>query len=178
MRKVCTEPTCPVHHPKKPTSKADARFKAEQDKRRRDEALANATGIRVLQTIVAAVPVRLMKRDLIFVAEQLLRLLDERRLQIIARGQSIKAKEGESVAKLLAALVRKTEEGVLGKLIVETVVLLSTKTQVDGDKTLLAAAQVYRVDTEAIALKTSCQTHAPFTQNSILRLRHRGLEPA
>jgi ParB family chromosome partitioning protein len=153
LRKVCTEPTCPVHHPKKQTSKADASFKAEQEKRRREEALANATGGRVLQTIVAAVPVRLMKRDLLFVAEQLLRLLDERRLEVVARGEGIKAKEGESVAKLLAAFVRKTDEGVLGKLIVETVVLLSARTQVDGDKTLRAAAQVYGVDTEAIVLK-------------------------
>ena len=64
MRKVCTEPTCPVHRPKKQTTKADASFKAEQEERRREEALANATGIRALQTIVGAVPVRLMKRDL------------------------------------------------------------------------------------------------------------------
>ena len=28
LRKVCTEPTCPVHHPKKQTPKADASFKA------------------------------------------------------------------------------------------------------------------------------------------------------
>ena len=99
LRKVCTEPTCPVHHPKKQTPKADASFKAEQEKRRREEALANATGIRVLQSIVAAVPVRLMKRDLLFVAEQLLPLLDEKRLEMVARNRSIKAKEGESVGQ-------------------------------------------------------------------------------
>ena len=72
LRKVCTEPNCSVHHPKKQTPKADASFKAEQEKRRREEALANATGIRVLQSIVSAVPVRLMKRDFLFIAEQLL----------------------------------------------------------------------------------------------------------
>ena len=33
LRKVCTEPTCPVHHPKKQTPKADASLKAEQEKR-------------------------------------------------------------------------------------------------------------------------------------------------
>jgi len=87
LRKVCTEPTCPVHHPKKQTPKADANLKAEQEKRRREEALANATGIRVLQSIVAAVPVRLIKRDLLFVAEQLLPLLDEKRLEMAARIQ-------------------------------------------------------------------------------------------
>jgi len=56
--------------------------------RRREEALVNATGIRVLQSIVAAVPVWLMKRDLLFVAEQLLRLLDEKRLEMVARNPS------------------------------------------------------------------------------------------
>jgi len=111
LRKVCTEPTCPVHHPKKQMPKADASFKAEQEKRRREEALANATGIRVLQSIVAAVPVRLMKRDLLFVAEQLLPLLDEKRLEMVARNRSIKAKDGELVAKLLTAFVRKADEG-------------------------------------------------------------------
>ena len=153
LRKVCTEPTCPVHHPKKQTPKADASFKAEQEKRRHEEALANATGIRVLQSIVAAVPVRLMKRDLLFVAEQLLALLDEKRLEMVARNRSIKAREGESVAKLLTAFVRKADEGTIGKLIVEAVILLTARTQADGGKTLRAAAQVYGVDTDAVALK-------------------------
>jgi ParB family chromosome partitioning protein len=116
----------------------DANFKAEQEKRRREEALANATGIRVLQSIVAAVPVRLMKRDLLFIAEQLLPLLDEKRLEMAARNRSIKAKEGESVAKLLTAFVR-----TIGKLIIEAVILLSARSQADGGNTLRAAAQVY-----------------------------------
>jgi ParB family chromosome partitioning protein len=153
LRKVCTEPDCQVHHPKKQTTKANASIKAEQDKRRREEALANATGMRVLQTIVAAVPVRLMKRDLLFIAEQMLPLLDDRRQEIVARSRGIKPKDGETAPKLLAALVRKADESALGKLIVETVILLSARTQTDGGKVLRAAAQVYKVDTDAIALK-------------------------
>jgi ParB family chromosome partitioning protein len=69
LRKVCANPDCPVHHPKKQQSKTDTGAKEEQEKRRREEALANATGIRILNAIVAAVPVRLMKRDLLFIAE-------------------------------------------------------------------------------------------------------------
>jgi ParB family chromosome partitioning protein len=153
LRKVCTEPTCPVHHPKKQTSNADASIKAEQEKRHREEALANATGIRVLQAIVAAVPVRLMKRDLLFIAEQLLPLLDEKRAQMAARNRGIKAKEGEPAAKLLTAFIRKADEGTIGKLIVETVILLTARTQAEGGKTLRAAAQVYGIDTDAVALK-------------------------
>jgi len=153
LRKVCTEANCPVHHPKKQPSKADTTSKAEQEKRRREEALANTTGMRVLQTIAAAVPVRLMKRDLLFIAEQMLPLLDDKRLEMVARNRSIKPKEGESASKLLTAFVRKAEESALGKLIVETVILLSARTQSDGGKVLRNAAQVYKVDTDAIALK-------------------------
>jgi ParB family chromosome partitioning protein len=153
LRKVCTEPTCPIHHPKKQPSKADASFKVEQEKRRRDEALANATGLRVLKAIVEAVPVRLMKRDLLFIAEQMLSLLDDKRLEIVARSRGIKAKDGEAVGKLLTAFLRKAEESAIGRLIVEAVILLTTRTQPDGGKVLRAAAQVYKVDTDAIALK-------------------------
>jgi ParB family chromosome partitioning protein len=153
LRKVCTQADCPIHHPKKQPTKADASFKAEQDKNRRDEALANATGIRVLQTIAAAVPVRLMKRDLLFIAEQMLPLLDEKRVEMVARNRGIRAKEGETAAKLLTAFLRKAEEGLIGRLIVETVILLSARTQNDGGKVLRAAAQAYKVDTDAIALK-------------------------
>jgi ParB family chromosome partitioning protein len=153
VRKVCTQPDCPVHHPKKQPSKADASFKAEQDKRRSEEALANATGLRVLRTIVAAVPVRLMKRDLLFIAEQMLPLLDEKRVEMVARNRGIRAKEGESAAKLLTALLRKSEESAIGKLIVESIILLSARTQPDGGKILRAAAQTYKVDADAIALK-------------------------
>jgi ParB family chromosome partitioning protein len=153
VRKVCTQPDCSVHHPKKQPSKADASFKAEQDKRRREEALANATGLRVLQTVVAAVPVRLMKRDLLFVAEQLLPLLDDKRVAMIARNQGIRPKEGESAARLLIAVLRKAEESSIGKLIVEAVILLSTSKQADGGKVLLAAAQTYKIDIDTIALK-------------------------
>ncbi len=82
IRKVCVSPDCAVHHPKKQYQRTngDAAFKAQQEKQRREEAIANATGIRVLAAISAAVPVRLMKRDLLFVTERLAALLDESRL--------------------------------------------------------------------------------------------------
>jgi ParB family chromosome partitioning protein len=83
----------------------------------------------------------------------LLTLLDEKRLEMAARNRSIKAKEGESAVKLLAAFVRKADEGTIGKLIIEAVILLAARTQADGGKTLRAAAQVYGVDTDAVALK-------------------------
>jgi ParB family chromosome partitioning protein len=141
-----------MHHTKKQPNKADASAKAEQEKQRREEALANATGIRVLNAIVAAVPVWLMKRDLLFIAESLLALLDERRLAMLARNRSIKAKDGESIEKLMPALLRKADEGALGAFIVEVVILLSARSQSDARKALRSAAQAYKVDTDAIAL--------------------------
>lgn len=153
VRKVCANPECPIHHAKKQPVKADATHKAEQDKQRREEALANATGLRVLQTIVAAVPVRLMKRDLLFIVESLLLLLDERRLVMVARSRGIRSKDGESVGKLLSAFVRKADESGLNRLAVEVVILLSARSQSDGGKVLKTAAQAYNVDTDAIALK-------------------------
>ena len=72
---------------------------------------------------------------------------------MVARNQGIRAKEGESAAKLLTAFLRKAEEGVIGKLIVEAVILLSASKQADGGKILRTAAQAYKVDTDAIALK-------------------------
>ena len=82
-------------------------------------------------------------------------LLNEKRLEIVARNRSIKAKEGESVAKLLSAFVRKTDESTIGKLVIEAVILLSARSQSDGGKVLRAAAQAYGVDTDAVALKVT-----------------------
>jgi len=94
-----------------------------------------------------------MKRDILFIGEQLLAVLDEKRLEMAARNRGIKAKDGESVAKLLTAFVRKADEGTIGKLIVEAVILLSARSQSDGGKILRSAAQVYGVDTDSVTLK-------------------------
>jgi hypothetical protein len=38
LHKVCANPTCPVHHPKQPTSRNDEKWKAERDKQRKEQA--------------------------------------------------------------------------------------------------------------------------------------------
>jgi len=154
LRKICADPNCPIHHPKKQKPAADANWKAEQEKQRREEALAQATGLRVLNAIVAAVPVRLMKRDLLFLVERVATMLDERRLEVVARNRGIKkAKDTDSIPKLLSAYIRKSDEGELGRLLVEMVILHAVQTQSDGGKLLKEAAEYYKVDTDAIALK-------------------------
>jgi ParB family chromosome partitioning protein len=154
LRKVCVNPDCPVHHPKKQQKggQADAAFKAQQEKHRREEALAQATGLRVLKAIGDAVPVRLMKRDLLFVAVRLTAALDERRQALLIRQHGVgKPKDGEAPAKLLAAFLPKAEESTLGRILVESVILLSMHNQADTAKALRDAAQAYKVDTDAIS---------------------------
>jgi ParB family chromosome partitioning protein len=155
IQKVCVNPDCPVHHPKKATSAgtSDARWKAEQEKRRREEAVANATGLRVLAAIGAAVPARLTKRELLFIAERLANVLDENRVSILARQFGIKkAKDNDSHAKLFAAFLRRADEGALGRIMVEAVILL-TASRGNSAQVLRDAATAYKVDTDAVAAK-------------------------
>ena len=155
LRRVCADPDCPVHHAKRKQqgTRADVAFRAEQDKRRREEALAQATGLRVLKAIGDAVPVRLMKRDLLFLAERLAATLDERKLAVLIRLHGIgKPKDGEQPAKLLAAFLRKGDEGTLGRLLVEAVILQSTNSQTGTATALRDAAQTYKVDVDAISV--------------------------
>lgn len=155
IRKVCTELNCPVHHPKKRPQRIadDARAKAEQEKQRREVAIANATGMRVLAAITTAVPVRLMKCDLLFVVERLALLLDENRLAVAARQHGIKnSKDSDSVGKLFAAYIRRAEESALGGLLVE-ITILCAATRQNATQVLRDAATAYKVDVDAIGLK-------------------------
>jgi ParB family chromosome partitioning protein len=151
--KVCASPDCPVHHPKKHQTRTDAAAKAEQEKSRRAEALAQATGIRTLAAIVAAVPVRLMKRDLLFILERLVALMDERRLEMLARLHGIRQKRDDGgITKTFGAFLRRADEGTLSRLIVETTIML-VAARTNPTSVLRDAANIYKVDTDAIALK-------------------------
>ena len=155
MRRVCANPDCPVHHPKKQPQREreNAAARAEQEKRSREEALAQAIALRTFKAIGEAVPVRLMRRDLAFLAERLTALLDERKLSLLIRQHGIgKAKE-EARAKLLAAFLRKADEGTLGRALVEAVILLSMRSAGDADPVLRDAASLYKVDVDGISAK-------------------------
>jgi ParB family chromosome partitioning protein len=54
-------------------------------------------------------------------------------------------------AKLLAAFFPKAEESKLGRILVETAILLSTHNQTDAARVLRDAAHVYKVDVDAIS---------------------------
>jgi len=152
IRKICADPNCPIHHPKKQQARTDAAFKAEQERRRREEVIAQTSGIRVLAAIGKAVPVRLMKRDLLFVAERLTLMLDERKLAILIREHGIgKVKNGETPAKAISAFVRKTDESTLGRLLIETTILLFARSPQEVALSLRTAADYYKVNVDAIA---------------------------
>jgi ParB family chromosome partitioning protein len=96
-----------------------------------------------------------MKRDLLFIVERLAAMLDERRLAIVLRQHSIaKAKNpADTPAKLLAAFIRNAEESVLGRLLVEVVILHSAGSVNDSGKLLKEAAEFYKVDVNTITAK-------------------------
>jgi ParB family chromosome partitioning protein len=153
IHKVCANPSCPVHHPKQSTSRNDEKWKTEQEKQRKEQAIANATGLRVLAAVSAAVPVRLMKRDLLFVVENLVSLMDERRVESLARQHGIRQKRDDGgIAKTFSAVLRRADEGTLSRMLVEAAILLAaSKTNSAG--VLRDAAAAYKVDTDAIATK-------------------------
>jgi ParB family chromosome partitioning protein len=154
-KRVCANPECPIHHSRKPKPATNAAIKAEQEKRRREEAMAQATGLRVLNAISEAVPVRLMKRDLLFVVERLAAIMDERRLAIVLRQHKLGKSNStaDAPAKLLAALVRKSDESTLGRLLVEVTILQTAQSPSESGKALREAADYYKVDVAAITAK-------------------------
>jgi ParB family chromosome partitioning protein len=112
IHKVCANSTCLVHHPKLPSSRYDGKLKAEQEKERKEQAIANTTAIRVLKAIGEAVPVRLMKRDLLFVLMQTFPLLNEWQLQTLARQHGIrKDREPDLLDKMFTAFLRRLMRG-------------------------------------------------------------------
>ncbi len=155
LYKVCTNLACRVHHPKKANgaSTNDAQLKAEQENRLREEVIANATGQRVLSAISAAVPVRLMKRDLLFIAERMVSLLDENRAAILAKQHGIKkVKRNDSISKLFAVFLHRADESTLGRAVVGAAVLL-TASRGNASHVLRDAAEFYKVDVAAITTK-------------------------
>ena len=153
IHKVCANPSCPVHHPKQQTSRSDEKWKAVQEKQRKEQAIANATGLRVLDAIGSAVPVRLLKRDLLFILEKLISVMDESRVETLARQHGIRQKRDDGgVAKTLTAFLRRADEGALSRMLVESSILLAA-TRGNPAAVLNAAATVYKVDTDAITAK-------------------------
>jgi ParB family chromosome partitioning protein len=169
IHKVCANSSCPVHHPKQTRGREDEKWKSEQEKQRKEQAIANTTGIRVLTAIGAAVPVRLLKRDLLFVIEKLIDTMDENRVEMLARQHGIRQKRDDGgVKKTFAAYMRRADEGTLSRLLVEAGILLASSR--GNPATILKdAASVYKVDTEAIVSKVKQEFAAKEKAKKTLR---------
>ncbi len=153
IHKVCASPTCPIHHPKQTTSRDDEKWKNEQAKHRKEEAIANTTGVRVLAAIGAAIPVRLLKRDLLFAIERLLSVMDDNRIEMLALQHGIRQKRDDGgIKKSFVAFVRRADERTLSRLLVESSILLAASRN-NPTTILKEAATAYKVDTDAIASK-------------------------
>jgi ParB family chromosome partitioning protein len=91
-----------------------------------------------------------MKRDLLFLTERVVNLLDENRAANLAKQYGIKKiKENESIAKLFTAFLRRADESTLGRTVVEAVVLL-TASRGNASHVLRDAAEFYKVVVAAI----------------------------
>jgi ParB family chromosome partitioning protein len=94
-----------------------------------------------------------MKRDLLFILEKLVSLMDERRVETLARQHGIRQKRDDGgIAKTFSAFVRRADEGTLSRLMVETIIMLAAA-RTNPASVLRDAANAYKVDTDAIALK-------------------------
>jgi len=150
--KVCANANCPVHHPKQPVSR-DESWKAEQEKQRKETAIANTVGLRILTAIGSAVPVRLLKRDLLLIIDKLTASMDDSRVEMLARQHGIRQKRDDGgVKKTFTAFLKRADEGTLSRITVEASILLAAS-RGNSTNVLKDAATAYKVDTDAIAAK-------------------------
>jgi ParB family chromosome partitioning protein len=106
--------------------------------------LAQTIGLRLLKAVGDAVPVRLMKRGLLFLTVRLAAMLDERRISVLIRQNRIgKPKDGEAPAKVITSFLQKADEGQLDRMLVQSVILLSIRSDNDGMRVLRDAAKAY-----------------------------------
>ena len=155
LRKVCTEPDCPVHHPKKrPSHNTDeAKWKGEQEKQRKEHAIANATGIRVLEAITRSRTGAVEDARPAVCRGAAGVIAGRNRLAVVARQHGIKkAKDSDSIAKLFAAYLRRAEESALGGLLVE-ITVLHAETRQNATQVLREAATARKAGIDASALK-------------------------
>jgi ParB family chromosome partitioning protein len=156
LRKVCAHADCLVHHPKKAIKTNDAKWKAEQEKQRKQEAIDRVTGLRVLGAIGEAVPVRLLKRELLFIALQMAAKLDLPRMEILAKlHQLTTQKDKEPLPKIVVSFIRRSAEGMLGRLLVEMAVLLRADSEQAVSKVLAEAAKEYDISVDVISAAVS-----------------------
>ena len=101
-------------------------------------------------------PVRLMKRELLFIALQMAAKLDLPRMEILAKLHQLTAQKGkEPLPKTVVAFIRRSGEGMLGRLLVEMAVLLRADSEQAASKVLAEAAKEYDISVDVISAAVS-----------------------
>jgi ParB family chromosome partitioning protein len=151
--KVCTDPTCRVHHPNTPSPQQVERVRAEERKRIEKEKLAITTRHRILATILQRVSAPLKKADLLTVSDYLIGHLSYSQVPTLAKRHKVEAKnDSASAQELLVKQVGTYDDAELCKLLLE-ISLLDSAYQRDTasrDDVLMDAAKRYRVDSEKL----------------------------
>jgi ParB family chromosome partitioning protein len=79
--------------------------------------------------------------------------MDENRVEMLARQHGIRQKRDDGgMAKTFSAFLRRADEGMLSRLMVESTIMLAAA-RTNPASVLRDAASTYKVDTDAIALK-------------------------
>jgi hypothetical protein len=98
----------------------------------------------------------LLKRELLFIALQMAAKLDLPRMEVLAKLHHLTAqKDKEPLSKTVVAFLRRSGEGMLGKLLMEMAVLLSADSAQAGSKVLAEAAKEYSINVDEIGTAVS-----------------------
>ena len=84
-----------------------------------------ALGVECLLPRHGGTSIRLMKPDLLFLLEKLVSLMDERRVETLARQHGIHQKRDDGrITKTFGVFLRRADEGTLSRLLVEATIML------------------------------------------------------
>ena len=111
-----------------------------------------------------------MKRELLFIALQMAAKLDLPRMEILAKlHQLTTQKDKEPLPKTVVSFIRRSAEGMLGRLLVEMAVLLRADSEQAARKVLAEAAKEYDISVDVISAAVSKE----FAEGKGLRPRRR-----
>jgi ParB family chromosome partitioning protein len=151
--KVCSDPTCRVHHPERPTPHKQELERAEERKRIERDKLAITVRHRILAMVLAKVAAPLKKADLLQVTQYLITRLPYTQVQMLAKRHKFEAdKSNASLEVQLSKRLGSYDESALCRTLLE-ITLLDAAYQRGGkqeDDPLLEVAKRYRIDTAKI----------------------------
>jgi ParB family chromosome partitioning protein len=153
--KVCAEPSCAVHFPRRSDKPTPEQLAKEREQRRRElekRKLETAVRHRALAEVLKKVTSPMERGDIVLIASALIERAEPLRREALARrhkmveGSPVQVTYPE-VQKGLARLLRQSDEIGLSKLIVEIVLLGSVDApSQEGTDALAASARQHRVD--------------------------------